>query len=119
MLSSSIFAPSDSVIQSLARKPHAGPEPSGDVEDFSVEDEKERAAYLERWVQKHIVDGSDLKLHDGVEIVTLDGESKISFESKQDGREDDKEWEKVLVKPGNVKILTKKEVRPTFCDFGA
>ena len=64
-------------------------------------------------MQSHIVDGSDLKLHDGLEVETLAGEDrKISFVSKDGQSQDgDQEWKTVLLQPGNVKILAKKEVR--------
>ena len=109
--STTIFAPRDATIQSLTRKPHQG-EPAVEIEgSFSTEDEKARAAYLERWVGTHMVAGSDLKLHDGVVVESLAGSNwTISFTAKKDKEMDDDEWQKIQILPGNVNIVGMKEV---------
>lgn len=114
LLSSSVFAPSDTVIAALNRKPHAGPATLSVM--MSVDDEKARASYLEQWVMAHIVDGMDLKLHGGVRVDTLANNDKvIEFIAVEcgDGDCNQEEWRRVAVKgsaSSGVEILHKKEV---------
>ena len=118
-MSSIIFAPTDAVIVSMARKPHQGPAVAdADAEDgtgtgtLSTDDEKEQAGYLERWVQRHVVAGGDIALSDGTEVETLAGEGKTIRFVVPAGQAGDagNDWERVTLLPGNARIVDKKEV---------
>lgn len=106
-----IFAPQDSAILSLHRKPHEGPVASAANPAVRSEEEedKEMLAYLEKWTQAYMVDGPDVKVEEGMELNTLaGGDSKIAFTAGSEGGEQD--WQKVLVQPGNARIVAAKEV---------
>lgn len=106
-----IFAPQDSAILSLHRKPHQGPVASAANPAVRSEEEedKEMLAYLEKWTQAYMVDGADVKVEEGMELDTLaGGDSKIAFTAGSEGGEQD--WQKVLVQPGNARIVAAKEV---------
>ena len=117
-MSSTIFAPTDAVIVSMTRKPHQGPATADSDSDriLSTEDEQERAGYLERWVQRHVVAGGDIDLSEGVVVETLAGDGttiRFVVDAAQAGDADgdnDNDWRKVTLLPGNAKIVDKKEV---------
>ncbi|ORY72382.1 hypothetical protein BCR35DRAFT_354383 [Leucosporidium creatinivorum] len=107
---STVLCPLNSAILALSRKPHQGPPTVDDAGTIisnkmlggSEEEEKERAAYLEKWVQLHIVtDVVDLdgEVWEGKEWQTLVDERKVSFAvSGENG-----EGRKVL--PGDLEIV--------------
>lgn len=104
-----IFAPQDTAIMALARRPHQGPV-SGQI--ITEDDEKRNAEYLQDWTRMHMVAGTDVELAEGQEYESLAGDArKIGFKAldKADGEQD---WEKVDVTPGDARIVAKKVVRP-------
>ncbi|KAK9900671.1 hypothetical protein P389DRAFT_192924 [Cystobasidium minutum MCA 4210] len=107
-----LFAPQDSAILSLHRKPHQGPVASS-VNDAALseeEEDKEMRAYLEKWTKAYMVDGVDFKLEDGIEVQSLAGQdSRVAFTAAPEGGEQD--WQQVLVQPGNARIVAAKEAR--------
>jgi len=100
----------------LARKPHQGPVPNGQI--TTEDDEKRNAEYLQDWTRMHMVAGTDVELAEGKEYESLAGDArKIGFKSlsKADGEQD---WRTVAVTPGDARIVAKKVVRPLVLDRG-
>jgi hypothetical protein len=81
---------------------------------LSEEDEdKAMLAYLEEWMQSHIVDGADFDLKAGTNLDTLAGEEHtLAFEDRTDAGQED--WEKVIIQPGGAVILEVKEVSTAY-----
>ena len=104
-----ILAPLNSAILSLARKPHQGPPESveGHVEGYagSREDEQDRADYLENWIKRHMIEGK-VDFAEGREYETLHDGEKVSF-VKGDG------VVKYKVMPGDVEVVEIEQVNPT------
>ena len=113
LTTSTIFAPRDAAIISLSRKPHEGPpENNKDPLELSTEDDEKRSyEYLQTWIKGHIVAGTDINFEDGSVYESLAGDqAKISFSKRKDSGEGKEDWAKVLVLPGNAKIIERKEV---------
>lgn len=115
--STTILAPLNSAILSLARKPHQGrPEPvEGHVEGYagSREDEQDRADYLENWIKRHLIDGKVELEGEGKDYETLHDGEKVSF-VKGDG---DALYK---VMPGDVEVVEIEQVdspSPTFSSW--
>ena len=104
-----ILAPLNSAILSLARKPHQGPpEPAeGHVVGYSGsrEDEQDRADYLENWIKRHMIEGK-VELDEEKEYETLHQGEKVSF-VKGSGEV------KYKVMPGDVEVVEIEQVNPT------
>merc|ERR1712093_176752 len=124
LTTTTIFAPVDSSIINLSRKPHQGPPDAskgeGEVQSqpISTEDqEKDTAAYLEKWIKAHMVAGTDVTFDDDASVETLAGdEAKLTFvkleiaaRAESDDNAETEAWRKVLVMPGNARILSRKE----------
>jgi hypothetical protein len=84
------------------------------LERLSEEDEdKAMLAYLEEWMQSHIVDGADFDLKVGTNLDTLAGdEHTLALEDRTDAGQED--WEKVIIQPGGAVILEVKEVSTAY-----
>ncbi|GAA5831710.1 hypothetical protein JCM3766R1_004987 [Sporobolomyces carnicolor] len=97
---STVLAPIDSAIVSLARKPHQGP--PGPITAYSLgsrEDEHARATYLERWTKRHVVPEL-VELNKPGPYVTLGGATVTLVKSEGDnGRTT------YRVMPGDVEVL--------------
>ncbi|GAA5935687.1 uncharacterized protein JCM15063_001773 [Sporobolomyces koalae] len=78
-----VFAPIDAAIVSLARRPHQGPaEPvEGHVRGYagSREDEEARADYLEQWIGRHLVAERVDLAREGTDYATLHKGASVSF----------------------------------------
>lgn len=67
-------------------------------------------AYLEKWTEAYMVDGSDFELEAGTSVTTLAGqEHKLTFAAGSEGGQE--QWQNILVQPGDAKIIIAKEVR--------
>lgn len=98
---------------SLHRKPHEGPAPSsGNVQPLSEEEEDAKMrAYLEKWTSAYMVDGDDVELTPGTTVTTLAGDdARLAFAVREDAG-GSASWEKVVVQPGEARIISMKEVR--------
>lgn len=79
---------------------------------MSTEEEQDREmlAYLEMWTSSYFVDGADVQLKDGNQVPSLAGEHrKLGFTEGAPGG--DMDWQKVVVQPGEAKIVAAREVR--------
>ena len=109
--STTLFIPQNVAITSMVRKPHMGPVPGGAIDELeSQTSEKERFAYLEQWLKRHIVNGVDVTLEDGNTYTTLaSGEETITV-AAIDKSGDDGDLTNYQLQPGGARILSKKEV---------
>jgi len=94
-----IFAPKDSSILSMSRKPHQGAVSSDLV---GVENEKDNLKNLDDWVSSHIVPDGPLSLDNlPTSFPTLTKDQNITVSRDDNGN--------LIVNPGHVKILSQTE----------
>ncbi|GAA6063427.1 hypothetical protein JCM10212_002613 [Sporobolomyces blumeae] len=97
-----VFAPVDQAIISLARKPHEGPvkgrAASTAVVAGSREDEIEKAEYLERWIERHLVP-TKVDLDEPSWYRTIEGHTTLELvKGDEEGS--------FRVHPGNLEVVS-------------
>ncbi|PPQ96149.1 hypothetical protein CVT26_004784 [Gymnopilus dilepis] len=102
-----VFAPTNKAVMALARKPHEGPDTSGEIELSEEQFDKASKANVERWVSAHIVPEYPLSFDSAEHKTLLDGKV-ISFKPISKAGGHGPEWGRFTLDNG-ARIIEKKE----------
>lgn len=70
--------------------------------------------YLEAWLKRHVIAGTDVEVKAGKSYETLAGEGAQIVFDEAPGSRSEEDWQRCVVKPGNgARVLARKEASQT------
>ena len=107
-----LFVPTNAVIQALARKPSSGPPADRTFAAKSRDGEEEDRSYLEQWILLHMTGGIDLESEDDFEMMSGKTCSlKLATESASGDFTIQRAFHRMRLMPANIEVIDVIEVR--------